>query len=731
MVRSRLINTTNYEEDIPIEIEKDTPTYEMKLYQYPVLFVLGKKRQATQDETNPLLYYPIYAISRGKIKYCIGVYEIFLDRLPHAVHSDNESWVDPNLLGKPLLFKHVYVKTKKGKALKKKLDVDFVAHKLDNHATHGKLDNHATHGKLDNHATHGKLDNHATHGKLDNHATDEPKQPNRADPLKNTEPIKDPELFQLHVRPDQIAGGKKKIKENLDHGIFEKQKNHETIKPLPEQTETLQKEAHESYRQMSQQEQSRLPWVARFTQDPHYTLELIHGTPDSFFASVVAAFRDTGNTTTVKTLRALLANQVSDAIFQQEQTLYQSIQHSINQIDTDKQVIDKRFRHVESLLKTKGLNDADKKQLHQEIQQLRDSRQRIKQQQQQLHHQLRELTPHMHQVLNTEQFRDYVASTHAPQFTANAWAIETLGNILHFETILFQEEHQEHKDTVISLLPPPTQQTKEHLHPRFYIFMTLSPQGHYALVRYKDRALLTFPEIPYGIKMRLLTRSMENRYSRVHHLDDFVQLRSKMGLIQPEVPDDIHAPLSDPETRFVIYANAPHTSCDLENLPLHRRHQFLGLHQCPTHWRRLLSDDSMESIFLLDKQTWQSVTHYLHALPYKESHPAFHILFTKGQPFSKEKDSKYIDIAKAAAQTGRYQTKDKKDIVLRPPYIPCKELSPADKDAARYAALRAKITQNEDLRRILQSTDDATLLLFSRGEPLKTDASLMRIRTEM
>ena len=142
-------------------------------------------------------------------------------------------------------------------------------------------------------------------------------------------------------------------------------------------------------------------------------------------------------------------------------------------------------------------------------------------------------------------------------------------------------------------------------------------------------------------------------------------------------------------------------------------------------WRRKLDDMWSSIVMEIDNKRWASVEHYLQYAKYKKGFPDF------AMQFSIDANSEFSTdpvIAKyAGSDTGKYKNKilRPKNVKQDPDYI----LGRYDEE--RMKALRAKFTQNEDMKQILLATKRAKLLHFSRREAPKVDTLLMSVRKEL
>jgi len=138
----------------------------------------------------------------------------------------------------------------------------------------------------------------------------------------------------------------------------------------------------------------------------------------------------------------------------------------------------------------------------------------------------------------------------------------------------------------------------------------------------------------------------------------------------------------------------------------------------------MLDDSWVGSPFRVDNHMWASVEHYVQASRFKKGFPDFYLQFSLDNPSELSQDP---EVAKAAADLKKGKTK-----ALRPAGI--KEdvdYSLGRNIEERETALRAKFTQNDELKRVLYNTRDALLTQYLRRQPAKKDILMMKIRQEI
>jgi predicted NAD-dependent protein-ADP-ribosyltransferase YbiA (DUF1768 family)/DNA-directed RNA polymerase subunit E'/Rpb7 len=139
-------------------------------------------------------------------------------------------------------------------------------------------------------------------------------------------------------------------------------------------------------------------------------------------------------------------------------------------------------------------------------------------------------------------------------------------------------------------------------------------------------------------------------------------------------------------------------------------------------WRKKLSN-AWPAEFKLDGHKWLSVEHYYQGSKFKKNNKAFYLQFSLDTPDSAmAKDPAMAEAA--GSKTGKFKTEQ-----LRPKNITADaDFSP---EQAMEAAMRAKFTQNAELKTLLLATKKAKLQHISKGVPDVVFNDLMRVRREL
>ena len=285
---------------------------------------------------------------------------------------------------------------------------------------------------------------------------------------------------------------------------------------------------------------------------------------------------------------------------------------------------------------------------------------------------------------------------------------------------------------------------------------------HYELITYYGNAMLTFPEIPYCVKLQIVTRCLQGKffngaYSHIPQFRLFIQelgiAKKVEGRMVDESVDALSAAASNPHfsenIQLVHHRNAGDEMpgrAQGDYVAQNDRPGFMELggggheHRGSNSWRRKISNE-WNAPFTLDGHRWLSVEHYYQANKFLKKHPEFYLLFT----MDANKKSKYYEPSSVlsriahdvelATYAGRKQgtTKiDGKKVVLRPEEV----VIDPDFFNGRHAkvledATYAKFTQNDDLANILLLTNNAKLINYHHTKEPSVSVHLMRVRSKL
>lgn len=502
-----------------------------------------------------------------------------------------------------------------------------------------------------------------------------------------------------------------KTQESKSKSIFSIDVHKKQVATLPEESKEDARLLRKAYNMAPSDD-----WIVKFMQNRNYK---IHDTNDCFFAVIFHAFNEIGENITVDKLKGLLADEMTDEIYQNKRKIwleYENLADENNRMiggnKTSLGVLKKRVKSAEVSTDERKRIIEEAKKLKEHISKLTDANRSseafLK----------RNLQNDMRGVNSFAHFQDFVRSN---AYTAEAPDITILEHVLNVKFVVLSEDS--HAEGATDSILECGRDSDARFSPNFYILV--SRKGNkYNLVTYKDKKLLTFREIPYDIKMLILNKCMERNAGNYNYIQDFRNLKSRMGIPVDDTDEvyDYSGLEHDPNIVFMIHTNsqdtpAPGCGCG-EHIPMEKTLQYMQLAKIPK-WRKKLHDSWPEAPFTLGRHRWASAENHFQAAKYANSYPDFAAMFSADSTSQFSKDPA---LAKLVGGKGKHP--------LKPPHV--KQI---DKDfygersvREKYNGLVAKFEQNLDLTEALLATRPAVLMQFNRGKKPDVLRDLMSVR---
>lgn len=685
MVNSRISNEIHYNEIKtvhPEDVDAETAIYELNLYDVPVEIGIGKPKY--EFASKHVIYMPLYLIQNNEVVCRIGVYEL----------KDNELLQNMD--------------AEKSYILKERNVLIYVSKEYLNRV----LD------KIP------KVVVPVSQEKDAKDATD--LGVGDADALTQDED----DVFKLRIPEEKQSLSVKEANDVIKTGIFITNANATVLPLLPEETYA---ENHE--RKKMFKENARHIWLQTYMKNEEYAIVDNEGSGDCFFAVIRDAFKDVGKETTVEKLRAILSKEATEELYTQYRSLYvgslaefqdhekelkdmkQNIALLKKRVDTtsNKEANQELLTQIKSLLNqyTEKRKDTSSQSLLNEFQFMTD-------------------------VTNLELLREKIKTQ---QYWADDWAISTLENVLNVKCIILSVESYESGDLDSVIQCGQSKDAgMDTFNPDYYI-MTVYRGDHYTLATYKNKGILKFKEVPFGVKCLIINKCMERNAGTYYLIDDFRNLKTRLGLPANEgqclANDDdtefFNRDLYNNDTVFQFYAAAGSKpkagKGSNEKIPNDKLFEYNVLNTI-VDWRRML-DDTWSAPFTVDGKRWKTVEHYVLASRFKKGFPTFYTQFSIDGTSELAQDlalaHKVADadkIAKDVVANG-IVLREKK-VVADPGFY---EARPESRHAQeRFAAVQAKFMQNLDLQKAIAETKDAKLVRFQRGKEAQPDDILMKVR---
>jgi len=324
------------------------------------------------------------------------------------------------------------------------------------------------------------------------------------------------------------------------------------------------------------------------------------------------------------------------------------------------------------------------------------------------------------------------------EFWGETWSLSTLERALNIKFIVLSYEAYKAGDrnNVLNCgqLNDKILETVGVFNPEYYIIVDHNGY-HYKLIGYKKKQIFKFGEIPYDLKVKIVDKCMENNAGIFGLIPDFQKFKEELKGPSREKPrfEELSEAkikgLYDDDVIFSFYEGSSNKKLPGkgagEKIPPEMIRDFAELAAVPD-WRRKL-DNSWKQEFTLNGNRWETVEHYYQASKFKEHNREFYLSFTKesGTPLSMNAEMA-ID---AGSKKGiNKQTKE----LMRPTEVSIDpEFDDKVGEKALKDALYAKFSQNEDLRQMLVSTNNAKLVHCKKCKEGKLAEELIIVRNAL
>ena len=506
------------------------------------------------------------------------------------------------------------------------------------------------------------------------------------------------------------------------------------VAPLPEQTATDAAAEKDLYKA-----DIKNHWIQAYMESNNYQMVENEGRGDCLFAVIRDGLATAGVQKSVAEMRTILVDNVTEDIFQGYKTIYQDAADTDAQLVKEMKTLVARHKVLKTQIDT--LKDRNAKQAI--IAQADEINKRHKEAKKERAYTKSVIEGELKMMKNVHNLTQFRALIKTCEFWGDTWAISTLERVLNIKIILFSEESfkEGDMDNVLTCgqLNDTVLEDKGIFQPDYYI-LTLYQGYHYQLISYKDKGALTFKELPYDVKMKVIDKCLERMAGPYYIIPEFREFMENLNqtatisytdttsLIENDAMEEIQSDLFNKFTVFQFYSKSitkPPGKGAGEIISANELNEYTDLSRIPD-WRKKLSNFWVQP-FTLDGHKWSSAEHYYQGSKFKRNNPEFYLQFSLDSGSELSKNSA---MAKGAGgKTGKFLKAQirPKNITIDEDFFGPGKRGEKEMEAAQYA----KFSQHEDLKHLLKSTKKAKLQHFSRGSPPIVFYDLMRVRQKL
>ena len=317
--------------------------------------------------------------------------------------------------------------------------------------------------------------------------------------------------------------------------------------PLPEQSAL---DAQQERTVFDKKDKS-VTWIQQFMKNKNYGILDNEGAGDCLFAVIRDGLKTIGKDVTIKEMRKILADNATQEMLEIYTTLYVNAQLEDTELKTEVKELTARNKTLKEKIKT----TTDRTVLATIIKQAEDVQKKnkeLKKTKSYTEDMLREFA-FMKGVKTLAQLKEKIQTC---IFWGNTWAISILELSLNVKLVLLSEEYYNAGDMEHVLrCGQLNDDVAEDFTPDHYIIAN-HQGGHYQLITYKEYGAFTFKELPYDIKMLIVTKCMERLAGPYYIIPDFRALNNKIKLFveeneenQPKVPQTKESVPKEPQSK--------------------------------------------------------------------------------------------------------------------------------------------------------------------------------------
>jgi len=690
MVKSKVNGIINYPEIKQMsdeDKEHESNLYKLLIFgrNYTIAIGLPKYKYIEKG----IIYYPIYLIKNNQVNSQIGLYEIRSITEPSVRDVDGD--IDIDRLGPMLLFSYIT------KDYLLQLDIDSSSEDSSSSSDDSSSSSDDSSSSSD-----------------DSSSSSDDSSSSSDDSSSSSD--------------DSSSSSDDSSSSSDDSSSSSDEDSGKTYSPLEAQDALQADKEREGYIKRPGEE-----WIQSYMSNKNYSTIDNEGAGDCLFATIRDGLARVGITVTVKGLRKQLSEEATDDVFQGYKTMYEVAIENMHTIDGE--IKERKNQYTELVKRAKTTKDRDVLKELSVLATAAKKQYSIAVAEKIVAKSFLQEYEFMSGIMTLEKFKNKINTC---DFWGETWAISTLERVLNIKLILFSKAaFVDHDNDNVILCGQLNDSVLEHagvFKPTHYILLDYLGQ-HYKLITYKSRGALTFNEVPYDVKTKIVDKCMERAAGPYYLIPAFREFMEKLNIYLPaEESIDLQMAaitdkLYDDRTVLKFYSNSADGPLpgkgSGEQIPPEQVMLYSTLASIP-QWRKKLSN-FWKASFELDGHQWASVEHYYQASKYKDTDPTFYLSFSLDMNPGSELSIDPLLAKAAGGKSGKFKKEllRAKTITMNPHFFNGTHVK--EMKAAQFA----KFSQNESLKELLLATNDAKLIHFVRASPPIVFTELMEVRKSL
>ena len=255
-------------------------------------------------------------------------------------------------------------------------------------------------------------------------------------------------------------------------------------------------------------------WLQGHFNNNNFTIQNVEANGDCFFATLREAFKTLGVDVNVKSMRKILSTKVTKAQFEFNKTIYKDTYSSLKQYRSDYQIVKKNVQKntqkIKELLKQASKEKSDRikiKSIGEKRDKINASLLKENAELKQLHNAFTNtkiVFKSKQWMKGVSSFKDYLKIINTSDYWADEMAISIMEFVFNIKVIILSKERFDSDENIFicgtSILKPI--EKRQEFNPKYYIIVSHTG-NHYKLIKYKEKSIFTFYEIPHIIKENL------------------------------------------------------------------------------------------------------------------------------------------------------------------------------------------------------------------------------------